>query len=208
MGKFKTFLKVLLTLAILVAVVFGVLWLINFFSVPQGLSVSYNGIAYGNTVLGSSTGGILLPYEQTATFTLNNTDGWGVYSVQDCVVKVVPNVDDAHDFEFTVGDDSRPYVFCGEKDLTAAFCDNYDGNGLPISSDGTFSLIMSGRTVTDVLNAVYTEGVTMDGEYLLSDYPYVALSVTSPDNRELLHIPLRFEVCLGSVDFDKDGIVF
>lgn len=110
MGKFKTFLKVLLSLAVLAVVVVAVLWLVNFLGSPQGLYVSYNGVAYGNTALGSSAGGCVIPYRQAVTFTVGNANGWGVYSVQDCVVKVIPNVDDAHDFEFTVNGATRPSV--------------------------------------------------------------------------------------------------
>lgn len=208
MGKFKTFLKVLLSLAVLAVVVVAVLWLVNFLGSPQGLYVSYNGVAYGNTALGSSAGGCVIPYRQAVTFTVGNANGWGVYSVQDCVVKVIPNVDDAHDFEFTVNGATRPSEYSGETDLTAAFCDGYDGNGLPVSSDGTFTLTVDELTVMDILNAVYAEGVTADGEYLLFDYPYIALSVTSPDGSETLYIPLRLGDMVSGVELDKDGIIF
>ena len=208
MGKFKTFLKVLLSLAVLAVVVVAVLWLVNFLGSPQGLYVSYNGVAYGNTALGSSSGGCVIPYGQTVTFTIGNANGWDVYSVQDCTVTVIPNVDDTHDFEFAVNGSERPSAYSGETDLTAAFCDDYDGNGLPVSSDGTFTLAVDELTVADILNAVYAEGVTADGEYFLSDYPYIALSVTSPDGSETLYIPLRLSGMVSGVELDKDGIVF
>ena len=162
---------------------------------------------YKRQALGSSTGGITVSYGETATFTIGNSDGWGVYSVQDCTVKIVPNVDETHDFEFTGEGDSKPSEYSGESDLTAAFVENYDGNGLPIAEDGTFTLTADKKDVSDILEAVHGKSITLDGEYLTSVYPYIALSVTSPDGGQTLTVPLLFAVGVEGIELDKDGII-
>lgn len=214
MSKYKTsnginiFVKMLtaiIVVLLVLGIIGGVIYLLNR---PQGLYIEYNGTAYGDTALGSSTGGISIPYNSAATFTIGNSDGWGVYSVQDCTVKIVPNVDDTHDFEYTVEGNAKPSVYSGEADLTVAFCENYDGNGLPISEDGTFTITADKNDVADILEAVYGQTITLDGEYLISVYPYIALSVTSPDGGQTLTVPLFFAAGTEIIEIDKDGIVF
>lgn len=204
MSKYKTsnginiFVKILtaiIVVLLVLGIIGGVIYLLNR---PQGLYIEYDGTTYGNTALGSSTGGITVLYGETATFTIGNSDGWGVYSVQDCTVKIVPNVDETHDFEFTVEGDSKPSEYSGESDLTAAFVENYDGNGLPIAEDGTFTLTADKKDVADILEAVHGKSITLDGEYLTSVYPYIALSVTSPDGGQTLTVPLLFVVARES----------
>lgn len=213
MSKYKTsnginiFVKILTAIVVvllILGIIGGVMYLLNR---PQGLYIEYDGTAYGNTLLGSSTGGIDVPYNGTATFKVCNSDGWGVYSVQDCTVKIVPNVDETHDFEFTVEGDSKPSEYSGESDLTAAFVENYDGNGLPIAEDGTFTLTADKKDVSDILEAVHGKSITLDGEYLTSVYPYIALAVTSPDGGQSLTIPLLFKVGVEGIELDEDGII-
>ncbi len=213
MSKYKTsnginiFVKILtaiIVVLLVLGIIGGVMYLLNR---PQGLYIEYDGTTYGNTALGSSTGGITVSYGETATFTIGNSDGWGVYSVQDCTVKIVPNVDDTHDFEYTVKGNAKPSVYSGEADLTAAFCEDYDGSGLPIAADGTFAITADKIDVADILEAVYGQTITLDGEYLTSVYPYVALSVTSPDGGQTLTVPLLFAVGVEGIELDKDGII-
>ena len=207
MSKVKIFVKILLGIAFSAFVLSFLLWLIHFLNAPQGLYIEYNGTVYGNTVLGSSTGGISVPYNSSVTFTIGNSDDWGVYSVQDCIVNIVPNVDNTHDVEFTVGGHYKSSLYSAEADLSTAFCYDYDGKSIPVSSDGTFTITTVKESITELLNAVYPEGVTVDGEYLLSDYPYVAILITSPDESDTLYIPLRYSVGVDTVDIDG-GIVF
>ena len=201
---FVKILTAIIVVLLILGIIGGVMYLLNR---PQGLYIEYDGTAYGNTLLGSSTGGIDVPYNGTAPFKVCNSDGWGVYSVQDCIVKIVPNVDETHNFEFTVEGDSKPSEYSGESDLTAAFVENYDGNGLPIAEDGTFTLTADKKDVLDILEAVHGKSITLDGEYLTSVYPYIALSVTSPDGGQSLTIPLLFKVGVEGIELDEDGII-
>ena len=54
---------------------------------------------------------------------------------------------------------------------------------------------------------MYGQTITLDGEYLISIYPYIALSVTSPDGGQSLTIPLLFKVGVEGIELDKDGII-
>ena len=201
---FVKLLTAIIVVLLILGIIGGVMYLLNR---PQGLYIEYDGTAYGNTLLGSSTGGIDVPYNGTATFKVCNSDGWGVYPVQDCTVKIVPNVDETHDFEFTVEGDRKPSEHSGESDLTAAFVENYDGNGLPIAEDGTFTLTADKKDVSDILEAVHGKSIMLDGEYLTSVYPYIALAVTSPDGGQSLTIPLLFKVGVEGIELDEDSII-
>lgn len=208
MSKMNTFLKVLLGIVVSLLIVGAVLLLLFYLNAPQGLYIEYNGTVYGNTVLGSSSGGLSIPHNSSVSFTIGNSDGWGVYSVQDCTVKIVPNVDDTHDFEFTVEGDNKPYLYSYETDLTAAFCENYDGNGLDISADGIFTITTDKKDIADILASVYGSPVVYEGEYFVSSYPYIALNVISPDGSQSLTIPLLYQAAVEGIELDKDGIVF
>ena len=201
---FVEMLTAIIVVLLILGIVGGLLYLLNR---PQGLYIEYDGTAYGNTLLGSSTGGIDVPYNGTATFKVCNSDGWGVYSVQDCTVKIVPNVDDTHDFEYTVEGNAKPSVYSGEADLTAAFCDDYDGRGLPIAAGGSCTITGGKVSVGGILEVGDGQTITLDGEYLTSVYPYIALSVTSPDGGQTLTVPLLFAVGVEGIELDKDGII-
>ena len=214
MSKYKVnnvisiFVKIL-TVIIVVLLILGIVGgLVYFLNRPQGLYVEYNGVIYGDTVLDTSSGGLTVDYGSTATFKVCNSDGWGVYSVQDCTVKIVPNVDETHDFEFTVEGDSKPSEYSGESDLTAAFVENYDGNGLPIAEDGTFTITANLKSVKDILEIVYGKSIVIDGQYYLYRYPYVALSVISPDGEQNLTVPLLFGALVEGINIDMEGVVF
>ena len=100
-----------------------VLLLLGIVGVCVNLITRPNGIylRYGDTVVTDKTGGITVPYDETITLKIENSEDWGAYSVTDCTVTIVPNVDDSHDFDFTVDGNTKLSAFSVEKDLTAAF---------------------------------------------------------------------------------------
>ena len=163
-----------------------VLLLLGIVGVCFNLITRPNGIylRYGDTVVTDKTGGITVLYDETITLKIENSEDWGAYSVTDCTVTIVPNVDDAHDFDFTVEGETKPSSFSAEKDFTAAFTDNYNGKGLTISADGDFTIKYSARTVSEMLKKVKCKEVTLENDYVLSAYPYVAIQVVSPDGKQ------------------------
>lgn len=206
MSKLNIFLKSLLGIVVSLLIVVVILLLLFYLNAPQGIYLIYNGKSYGSTSVDSSYG-ITLSYGETAEFTIKNSDDWGVYSVQDCTVKIVPNVDEAHDFVFTV-EGGNSYLYSSVDDLSAAFCEDYDGGGINISADGTFTISIEYSTVADILSAVYGNSVTMKNSHGLGEYPYIAISVVSPDGSQSLKFPLRWNTGVYGIHLDKDGIVF
>lgn len=205
----NVFAKVVSVVLILLLIVGVVGVVVRYLNSPKGLYIKYGDTVYGNTQIENATGGLAVTYNETATFSIGNSEDWGVYSVTDCTVKIVPNADETHDFEFTVDGKVKPYVFSAESDLTAAFVDNYDGKGLHISDDGTFMLNSTPKYVTDILRAVYGDkAITVSGEYSVAEYPYIALSVTSPDKKQSLTVPLRWYIAVDGIKFDETQIVF
>ena len=170
---------------------------------PNGIYLRYDG-----KIVTDKTSGIVIPYKATATFKIENSEDWGAYSVTDCTVTIVPNVDSAHDFDFTVDGDSSPSSFSGEKDFTAAFTDNYDGNGLMISADGDFTIRYSARTVSEMLKTVNGKEITIENDYYLSAYPYVAIQVVSPDGRQKLTVPLLLYISVDGVTINPNEVIF
>ena len=114
-------------------------------------------------------------------FTIWHSKGFGSYSVSDCVVKVVPNTDENHNFTFTVNGEESSYG--AESDISAAFCKDYDGKSIPVKSDGSFCIATDKMTMTEILQAVYPDKqVAMTDEIGNTDfgkYPYFALYVVS-----------------------------
>lgn len=201
-----TFIKVLtgiIVILLILGVVGAMVYLINR---PQGLYLEYNGAAYGDSLSGSASGGITVT-ESTAVFKVCKSGGWGVYSVEDCTVKVVPNADERRDFAFTVAGNEQTHLFSDEGDLTAAFVEYYDGNGLDVASDGTFTLTFDEASVGELLCRKYGKTVSCEGDHLITDYPYLALSVTSPDGEQTLVVPLFLHISVEGIHFDKEGIV-
>ena len=176
---------------------------INLFNRPNGIY-----LRYGDTVITSKTGGITVPQGEAITLRIENSEDWGAYSVTDCTVTIVPNVDSAHDFDFTVEGDSSPSSFSGEKDFTAAFTDNYDGNGLMISADGDFTIRYSARTVSEMLKTVNGKEITTENDYYLSAYPYVAIQVVSPDGKQTLTVPLLLYISVDGVTMNPNEVIF
>ena len=174
-----------------------------FLTKPNGIYLRYDG-----KIVTDKTSGIVIPYKATATFKIENSEDWGAYSVTDCTVKIVPNVDSAHDFDFTVEGDSSPSSFSGEKDFTAAFTDNYDGNGLMISADGDFTIRYSARTVSEMLKTVNGKEITIENDYYLSAYPYVAIQVVSPDGKQTLTVPLLLYGFVTGIELNPNEVIF
>ena len=140
MGKLNTFFKVLLGIVLALILVGVTLFLAFYLRTPQGLHVVYDGVKYGNSAVGTSSTGISVVRSNSSEFAIGNSKGWGVYSADDCIVKIIPNVDEAHNFEFTVEGEEKPYLYSAISDLSAAFCEDYGGNGITITPDGTFTI--------------------------------------------------------------------
>lgn len=202
-----TFAKIVayVLLVLMVAALAG--GLIYYFTRPQGMYVSF-----GEDIISESTDIAIQPDGTQNIFTIASNEGFGSYSVSDCFVKIVPNVDEAHDFDFMLSGEVSPYLYGAESDLSAAFVEGYDGNGIKVSSDGSFTITTDKMTMTEILKAVYPDRtVTLDKE--ISDvefgqYPYFAISVTSPDGSETMRIPFRYYFEVVGIELDKEVIVF
>ncbi len=183
----------------------AVIWIVWRYRRPQGLYVED-----GEMVLTETSDVALEPDGAARTFRIGRGKGFGSYSVTDCTVKIVPNADEAHDFDFTVSGEAAPYRYGAEDDLSAAFGGS-NGQGLPVASDGTFAVTVQCLTMPEILNAVYPgKTVTVEKEIGGADfgqYPYFALSVTSPDGSETLRIPFRYHIAVLRIELDKEVIV-
>ena len=187
-----------------------VLLLLGIVGVCFNLITRSNGIylRYGDTVVTDKTGGITVLYDETITLKIENSEDWGAYSVTDCTVTIVPNVDDSHDFDFTVDGNIKPSAFSVEKDLTAAFVENYDGKGLNISVDGEFAFKYSRKTIAEILSAVYGgKTITVDN-YELSKYPYIAIKIVSPDGKQTLTVPVLLYIAVDGVTLNPNEVIF
>ena len=178
--------------------------LIYYFTRPQGMYVSF-----GEDIISESTDIAIQPDGTQNVFTIASNEGFGSYSVSE---KIVPNVDEAHDFDFMLSGEVSPYLYGAESDLSAAFVEEYDGNGIKVASDGSFIVSTDKMTMTEILKAVYPDKtITLDKE--ISDiefgqYPYFAISVTSPDGSETMRIPFRYYFEVVGIELDKEVIVF
>lgn len=199
--------KILTYLLIVIMITAIIAGLISYLSAPKGMYLNY-----GDTVVKENTDVAIMADGSDNVFKVANTEGFGSYTVADCIVKVVPNVDEQHDFEFTIDGDETVSKFSSEKDLTSAFCKDYSGNGIKIASDGTFVLSTEKVSMIEILQTVY-EGkkVILDQDIKdveFGQYPYFALSVTSPDGKQNLEIPFRYYYDVVGVELDKEVIVF
>lgn len=191
------FLVVLLLLGIVGACAY-------FLTKPSGIYLRYDG-----KIVTDKTSGIVIPYKATATFKIENSEDWGAYSVTDCTVKIVPNADESHDFDFTVGDDSRPAAFTKEKDLTGAFVENYNGKGITVSENGEFTILCSYKSVSEILQAVYGEKeIHAEADGNLLEYPYIAIKVTSPDGKQTLTVPLLLYGFVTGIELNPSEVIF
>ena len=171
---------------------------------PNGIYLRYDG-----KIVTDKTSGIVIPYKATATFKIENSEDWGAYSVTDCTVKIVPNADKSHDFDFTVGDDSRPAAFTKEKDLTGAFVENYNGKGITVSENGEFTILCSYKSVSEILQGVYGEKeIHAEADGNLLEYPYIAIKVTSPDGKQTLTVPLLLYGVVTGIELNPSEVIF
>ena len=209
MSKYKTNGSInrmsrVITYIVVVLLLLGIVGVcVNLITRPNGIY-----LRFGDTVVTDKTGGITVPYDETITLKIENSEDWGAYSVTDCTVKIVPNVDDSHDFDFTVDGNTKPSAFSVEKDLTAAFADNYNGKGLTISADGDFTIKYSARTVSEMLKKVKCKEVTLENDYVLSAYPYVAIQVVSPDGKQTLTVPVLLYIAVDGVTLNPNEVIF
>lgn len=191
------FLVVLLLLGIVGACAY-------FLTKPNGIYLRYDG-----KIVTDKTSGIVIPYKATATFKIENSEDWGAYSVTDCTVKIVPNADESHDFDFTVGDDFRPAAFTKEKDLTGAFVENYNGKGITVSENGEFTILCSYKSVSEILQGVYGEKeIHAEADGNLLEYPYIAIKVTSPDGKQTLTVPLLLYGFVTGIELNPSEVIF
>lgn len=175
-----------------------------FLTKPNGIYLRYDG-----KIVTDKTSGIVIPYKATATFKIENSEDWGAYSVTDCTVKIVPNADESHDFDFTVGDDSRPAAYTKEKDLTGAFVENYNGKGIPVSENGEFTILCSYKSVSEILQAVYgKKEIHAEADGNLLEYPYIAIKVTSPDGKQTLTVPLLLYGVVTGIELNPSEVIF
>ena len=171
---------------------------------PNGIYLRYDG-----KIVTDKTSGIVIPYKATATFKIENSEDWGAYSVTDCTVKIVPNADESHDFDFIVGDDSRPAAFTKEKDLSGAFVENYNGKGITVSENGEFTILCSYKSVSEILQAVYGEKeIHAEADGNLLEYPYIAIKVTSPDGKQTLTVPLLLYGVVTGIELNPSEVIF
>ena len=175
-----------------------------FLTKPNGIYLRYD-----DKIVTDKTSGLVIPYKATATFKIENSEDWGAYSVTDCTVKIVPNADESHDFDFTVGDDSRPAAYTKEKDLTGAFLENYNGKGITVSENGEFTILCSYKSVSEILQAVYGEKeIHAEADGNLLEYPYIAIKVTSPDGKQTLTVPLLLYGVVTGIELNPSEVIF
>lgn len=171
---------------------------------PNGIYLRYD-----DKIVTDKTSGLVIPYKATATFKIENSEDWGAYSVTDCMVKIVPSADESHDFDFTVGDDSRPAAYTKEKDLSGAFVENYNGKGITVSENGEFTILCSYKSVSEILQAVYGEKeIHAEADGNLLEYPYIAIKVTSPDGKQTLTVPLLLYGFVTGIELNPSEVIF
>ena len=111
-------------------------------------------------------------------------------------VKVVPNVIEGKNFGFFV--DGIQYSYQAQKDLTKGFVIDYKESSFSIAPKGT---------VTDILQAVYPNGVVEDCSQYIYENMYT-LVVTSSDGESSVRINFSCIYPVGGIELDKDVILF
>ena len=77
-----------------------------------------------------------------------------------------------------------------------------------ISADGEFAFKYSGKTIAEILSAVYGgKTVTVDN-YELSKYPYIAIKIVSPDGKQTLTIPVLLYIAVDGVTLNPNEVIF
>lgn len=202
-GKKKTISTIIGVILILIILLLagGLLYLYftGYFDDPNGLYVVYNGEIYDS----ESSGIELDAYE--ATFTIGNTEDWGVYTVDQCSVSIIPYITSQSDILFTVDGDYRSYIYSGETDLNAAI---NNGEGITVAEDGTFTISIPSASVAGLLTLIYGADVTAAGDPNLADFTWIALYIEAP-NGHTLTLPLLLpERVTETIEMDPTEIVF
>lgn len=209
-SKQNSFLKTFSKLVAYILIVLLLLGIVRFgfelLNRPDGMYLLYK-----DKTVTASSGGVIVPYCRDVEFTIKHSDGFGVYSVTDCTVMIVPNVDEFHDFDFNVEDETHPYSFSEEKDLSAAFVENYNGKGIAVSEDGDFKIRVRLLSMQNILSAIYPDKtVTLDGieDFDTSIFPYFAIKIVSPDGSQTLKIPVLIKVLVQSIEVSPGEVIF
>lgn len=77
-----------------------------------------------------------------------------------------------------------------------------------ISADGDFTIRYSARTVSEMLKTVNGKEITIENDYYLSAYPYVAIQVVSPDGKQTLTVPLLLYISVDGVTMNPNEVIF
>ncbi len=178
---------------------------------PTGMYVEHNGKVYE-----ANDAGIAVEFSKTAKLSVKHADDWGMYDVRGCKVKVYANTTDDCNFSYTVGDDTTPLYFSLLKDVTAAFVQEpsaYDGKGFDLDENGTFEMTFDKFFTFDkLLSRLYDgQAVTLEKEIDAAAYPYFLLEVRSPDNKEVITLPITLRELFGTVteiELDKTQVAF
>ena len=113
-------------------------------------------------------------------------------------VKVIPNITDETNFDFTV--DNQMYAYIGEKDLTAAFdiqlYDRYFTLNIPKST-----------SMQTVLGKIYDGKNVEIVDELNSDQYYYTLCISSYNEKVSYMINFKFSVGVTGIELDKDSII-
>lgn len=176
--------------------------LLYLFVRPQGIY-----IRHGDKLIADSSASIeLFEYGDIETFEINNSKGWGAYSVEDCTINILPSVDSVHDFEFSVS--GKKQNFGSIKDLSPAF--SFEGNSVRVGSDGVFRLRFKHKNMVAIIQSVYGESVELSSEVDISAYPYFLIQIVSPDGKtaQTINFKCAQECSVNGITLDKTEVVF
>lgn len=112
-------------------------------------------------------------------------------------VKVIPNITDETDFDFTV--DGQPYSYSGEKDLSGLF--NITKN------DNAFSInIPKGTTMQSLLSSIYSDKVVIVPDTVIMNKPYFSIVISSYNDKVSYNIKLNLNTTVTKVILDNEVI--
>lgn len=164
-------------------------------------------VEYGGNIITSDNDGISINCTEndTAVFTIKSSD-WGAYSVENCVVTVINNIDSssAYDFEYSAG--GKSYLYSAATDFTSMFSE--DGGGITVNSDGGFTLYLRYPDMQLLLDTYTGSAVTIDGSPDVGAYPYFAVKIVPPDNGTAIVIPFTMTLDGIKIILPFESIVF
>lgn len=59
-----------------------------------------------------------------------------------------------------------------------------------------------------MLKKVKCKEVTLENDYVLSAYPYVAIQVVSPDGKQTLTVPVLLYIAVDGVTLNPNEVIF